>query len=182
MGSADGGGGGGEGASTGASTAVVERGVEDVAASLAPTIARGVGSVPPEGSRASRSASIVGSRASGLVGGAKRYIDAGQVRALAVTSATRNAMLPNVPTMREAGLPGYEVVGWMALYGPPKLAPATVDRMVDANRKVLATADFQARLAALGYTAWPASGSELTEHATKERAMWSTVTKGIEID
>ena len=117
-----------------------------------------------------------------IVGGAKRYIDAGQVRALAVTSATRNAMLPTVPTMREAGLPGYEVVGWMALYGPPKLAPAVVDRMVDANRKVLATADFQARLAALGYTAWPATGTELTEHATKERAMWSTVTKGIEID
>ena len=58
---------------TDASTAVVERGIEDVAASLVPTIARGVGSMPPEGSRASRSASSVGSRASGLVGGAKRF-------------------------------------------------------------------------------------------------------------
>lgn len=117
-----------------------------------------------------------------IVGGAKKYIDAGQVRALAVTSATRNAMLPNVPTMREAGLPGYEVVGWMALYGPPKLAPAIVDRLAEANRKVLATADFQARLAALGYTAWAGSGAELTDHAGKERAMWATVTKGIDID
>ena len=117
-----------------------------------------------------------------IVGGAKKYIDAGQVRALAVTSATRNAMLPNVPTVRESGLPGYEVIGWMALYGPPKLAPAIVDRMVEANRNVLATADFQARLAALGYTPWPATGAELTAHATKERAMWASVTKGIEID
>ena len=57
----------------GASTAVVERDVEDVAASLAPTTARGVGGMPLEDSRASRSASIVGSSASGLVGGAKRF-------------------------------------------------------------------------------------------------------------
>ena len=117
-----------------------------------------------------------------IVGGAKKYIDAGQVRALAVTSATRNPMLPDVPTMRESGLPGYEVVGWMALYGPPKLTQTVVDRLADANRKVLATADFQARLAALGYAPWAGSAAELTAHAGKERAMWATVTKGIEID
>ena len=117
-----------------------------------------------------------------IVGGAKKYIDAGQVRALAVTSATRNPMLPDVPTMREAGLPGYEVVGWMALYGPPRLPQAIVDRIADANRKVLATADFQSRLAALGYAPWAASAAALSEHAGKERAMWATVAKGIEVD
>ncbi|MDO9284044.1 MAG: tripartite tricarboxylate transporter substrate binding protein, partial [Aquabacterium sp.] len=83
-----------------------------------------------------------------IVGGAQKYITAGQVRALAVTSATRNPMLPEVPTMREAGMPGYEVNGWMALYGPPKMAPATVERLADAARRVLASADFQARLLA----------------------------------
>lgn len=117
-----------------------------------------------------------------IVGGAQKYITAGQVRALAVTSATRNPMLPDVPTMREAGMPGYEVNGWMALYGPPKMAPATVERLAEATRRVLATPDFQARLGALGYVPWVGSGAELAALATKERAMWATVTKGIEIE
>ena len=117
-----------------------------------------------------------------IVGGAQKYISAGQVRALAVTSAVRNPMLPDVPTMREAGLPGYEVGGWMALYGPPKMAPAVVERMNDAARRVLTSADFQARLAALGYAPWAGSGEQLATQAAKERALWGTVAKGIEID
>ncbi len=70
----------------------------------------------------------------------------------------------------------------MALYGPPKLPAAATERMAEATRKVLATADFQQRLAALGYTPWPGPAAELVAQATKERAMWGTVTKGIEID
>ena len=117
-----------------------------------------------------------------IVGGAQKYITAGQVRALAVTSASRNPMLPDVPTMREAGLPGYEVVGWMALFGPQKINPAAADRLAEATRKVLATADFQARLAALGYAPWSGTAEQLATFAARERAMWATVTKGIEID
>jgi len=117
-----------------------------------------------------------------IVGGAQKYIAAGQVRALAVTSASRNPMLPEVPTMREAGLPGYEVNGWYALYAPPRLPAALAERVADATRRVQASADFQARLAALGYTAWTGSGADVAAHAAKERTMWGTVTKGIEID
>ena len=117
-----------------------------------------------------------------IVGGAQKYIQAGQVRALAVTSAQRNPLLPDVPTMREAGLPGYEVVGWMALYGPAKLAPAASDRLAEATRKVLATSDFQARLAALGYAPWITTAEQLAAFAARERSLWATVAKGIEID
>jgi len=117
-----------------------------------------------------------------IVGGAQKFIAAGQVRALAVTSAQRNPMLPDVPTMREAGLPNYEVGGWYGLYGPPKLPAAQAERLADATRRVLATADFQARLAALGYTPWVGNGEQLAAQAAKERALWGTVTKGIEID
>ena len=117
-----------------------------------------------------------------IVGGAKKYIDAGQVRPLAVTSATRNPMLPEVPTMREAGLPGYEVNGWYALYAPPKLPAALAEKIAAATKRVQASADFQQRMAQLGYTAWNGSGADVAAHAAKERAMWATVTKGIEID
>ena len=117
-----------------------------------------------------------------IVGGARKYITAGQVRALAVTSATRNPMLPDVPTMREAGMPGYEVVGWMGLFGPKSMAPGVAARLADATRKVLASAEMQTRLADLGYSAWAGSGDQLAAHARKEFDMWSTVTKGIEIE
>ena len=117
-----------------------------------------------------------------IVGGAQKYISAGQVRALAVTSAQRNPMLPDVPTMREAGLPGYEVVGWMALYGPTRLAPAAAERLAEAARKVQGSADFQARLVALGYAPWAGSAEQLAGFAARERAMWAGVAKGIEID
>ncbi len=117
-----------------------------------------------------------------IVGGAQKYILAGQVRALAVTSAARNPMLPDVPTMREAGLPGYAVGGWYGLYGPPRMAPALAERLADATRRVLATADFQARLAALGYSPWSGTGEQLAAQAARERALWGTVTQGIEIE
>ena len=117
-----------------------------------------------------------------IVGGAQKFITGGQVRALAVTSATRNPMLPEVPTMREAGLPGYEVGGWYGLYGPPKMAPALVDRLTDATRRVLAKPDFQTRLAALGYSPWSGTGEQLAAQAAKDLALWGTVTKGIEIE
>ncbi len=117
-----------------------------------------------------------------IVGGARKYILAGQVRALAVTSSARNPMLPEVPTMREAGMPGYEVVGWMGLYGPKSMAPGVAARLAEATRKVLASAEMQTRLTDLGYSAWSGSGDQLAAHARKEFDMWSTVTKGIEIE
>jgi len=117
-----------------------------------------------------------------IVGGARKYITAGQVRALAVTSAQRNPMLPEVPTMREAGLPGYEVGGWYGLYGPPKLPAAISQRLADATRKVLASPEMQARLADLGYTGWSGTGEQLAAQARKELDLWGPVTKGIEVE
>ena len=117
-----------------------------------------------------------------IVGGAQKFITSGQVRALAVTSTRRNPMLPEVPTLREAGLPSYEVNGWMGLYGPPKLAGTAAERLVEATHRVQASADFQARLVALGYAPWIGSGAELAAVAARERALWATVAKGIEIE
>ena len=117
-----------------------------------------------------------------IVGGARRFIQSGQVRALAVTSAQRNPMLPDVPTMREAGLPGVEVSGWFGLYGPPKLPPAVTARLNEGVRRVLASAEMQQRLADLGYTPWSGSGEQLAAVARREFELWASVTKGIELE
>jgi tripartite-type tricarboxylate transporter receptor subunit TctC len=62
----------------------------------------------------------------------------GRLRAIAVTSISRLAMVPSVPTLSEAGVPGYEASTWFGLYGPPRMPQALVQRIADAVSKILA--------------------------------------------
>jgi tripartite-type tricarboxylate transporter receptor subunit TctC len=57
------------------------------------------------------------------------YIKSGKLRALAVTSSTRSAMLPEVPTVAEAGYPGFEAIVWFGLFAPPRMQPELADRL-----------------------------------------------------
>ncbi len=84
---------------------------------------------------------------------AKPHIEAGKLRALAVTTAKRSAALPNVPTVAESGLPGYAFDSWLGLLAPAGIAPAERDRINAAVNQVLADPKVQARLAALGVEA-----------------------------
>jgi len=77
-------------------------------------------------------------------------IKAGKLRPLAVTTATRSAELPNVPTLAEAGYPGFEMSTWYGLFvtgGTPK---PVVDRLATELDRILKLPDVQARLRALG--------------------------------
>ena len=117
-----------------------------------------------------------------IVGGARQFIQSGRVRALAVTSRDRNAALPEVPTMREAGLAGYEVGGWYGVYGPRDMPAATVARINEATRKALATEPLRSRLVELGYELWVGPPEALSAQARKDLALWGTATQGIEIE
>jgi tripartite-type tricarboxylate transporter receptor subunit TctC len=117
-----------------------------------------------------------------IIGGARTHIASGRVRALAVTSIERNASLPDVPTMREEGVADYEVGGWFGLYGPAKLSTTIVARYNDATRKALATAELRSKLLEQGYDLWLGSPETLAERASKELAMWGTVSKGIQVE
>jgi tripartite-type tricarboxylate transporter receptor subunit TctC len=117
-----------------------------------------------------------------IVSTARGYVASGRVRALAVTSRERNPSLPDVPTMREAGLPNFEVVGWFGLYAPPKLAPALVGRYAEAARKALASDELKVLWNEHGYDRWPGSAETMAAQASRERAMWGTVTKGINVE
>jgi tripartite-type tricarboxylate transporter receptor subunit TctC len=78
------------------------------------------------------------------------FVRADQLRALAVTAATRQAYLPDLPTVAEAGLPGFEIVEWYGVIGPAGIAPGIVERL---NREIMAivgTAESRARLLDLG--------------------------------
>ena len=76
-----------------------------------------------------------------------------QLRALAVSSATRMAALPEAPTVAEAALPGFELVEWIGLWAPAGTPVPVLERVGDAARRALAMPDVQARLATLGMEA-----------------------------
>jgi tripartite-type tricarboxylate transporter receptor subunit TctC len=117
-----------------------------------------------------------------IISTALPQITSGRVRALAVSSPTRNRSLPEVPTLIESGVPDFDVGGWMAIYGPPALADAAANRVTTATQKVLALPDIRSRLEELGFTLWTGDGATLSKRAVAERAMWASVTKGIEVD
>ena len=79
-----------------------------------------------------------------------QHIKAGKLRPLAVTSHSRTSALPNVPTMQEAGVAGYEVYEWNAAFLPAATPEAVVTRLSDALQKVMASAEIRQRVAELG--------------------------------
>ncbi|NYT86461.1 Bug family tripartite tricarboxylate transporter substrate binding protein [Pollutimonas harenae] len=106
---------------------------------------------------------------------AKNYIDSGKVRALAVTSRERNAGLPDVPSMIEAGVDDYAVTGWYALIGPAELPADVVNRLHDALKSITSNADFVKNMKNGGYTIDLSDGEELKARVKREYAMWDEV-------
>jgi tripartite-type tricarboxylate transporter receptor subunit TctC len=117
-----------------------------------------------------------------IISTARGFISTDKVRAIAVTSPTRNASLPNVPTMTEAGIPDYEVGGWYAIFATAKTPPALMSRYAQAVSNALKDPELKGKLEAAGYEVWNAPPETVTARAAKERAMWATVTKDIKVE
>src|SRR5437870_1549513 len=112
------------------------------------------------------------------------YARSGQVRVLAMTGSKRDAAAPEVPTIAEAALPGYEVTAWQGLFVPAKTPPQIVRRIsADANT-ALSDGAIKDKLAQSGYLAEGSSPEELGKLLKAEIAQWSAVIKavGIKLD
>ena len=103
------------------------------------------------------------------------HIQAGKLTPLAVTSSSRTARLPGVPTMQEAGLPGYEVTSWYALYAPAHTPPAVAQRLNTEVRKAVASPAVAERLREQGLQPAPGSAAQLAELTRAEIAKWARV-------
>jgi tripartite-type tricarboxylate transporter receptor subunit TctC len=102
---------------------------------------------------------------------------AGNLRALAVTSAQRTPALPDVPTLAESGLPGFEASSWFALFAP-KGTPAEITNKLNAEvRKALEGDDLKRRFAELGGEIKLMSTAELMAYVRAEHAKWAQVVK-----
>jgi len=110
------------------------------------------------------------------------HVQAGKLKALAVTSAKRSATLPDLPTAAESGLPGYEAIGWFGLLAPAATPRAVVAKIsADANR-VLADPQVQQKSVALGAEPSGDTPEEFAKFIRADQAKWSKLMreKGIE--
>jgi tripartite-type tricarboxylate transporter receptor subunit TctC len=117
-------------------------------------------------------------------GGLLSYARSGQVRVLATTGPKRDAAAPDVPTIAEAGVPGYDVTAWQALFAPVKTPPAIVRKIGADTNTALSDPVIKDKLAKTGYVAEGSSPEELAKLLRSEIAKWSAVIKavGIKID
>jgi len=117
-----------------------------------------------------------------IIATSRPFIQSGKLRALAVTSRQRNRMLPDVPTMIESGVPGYDVGGWFGLYGPARMDAALVARVNAAAQKMLAREDIAHRLREQGYEVWAGAPELLGTKGVSDRKLWASASKGIEAE
>jgi len=102
-------------------------------------------------------------------------IDAGKVRAIAITSSTRSALFPDVPTMAQAGVPGYVMDAWGGLSGPPDMPQAIVDRLVQELDVILASPQIKARMDQLMFIALDGGPQAYDRLQEEERAILRTL-------
>ena len=102
-------------------------------------------------------------------------IKAGQFRALAVTTRTRFSGLPNVPTVQESGVPGFEVTSWNGIGVPAKTPRAVIDRLNRAVAEAQSAPDLKQRFAEMAVDTFPNTPEGYRKHIAAEIAKWRKV-------
>jgi tripartite-type tricarboxylate transporter receptor subunit TctC len=105
------------------------------------------------------------------------HIKSGKARALAVTSAKRTRVLPDTPTMQEAGVPNFDVASWQALYAPAGTPAAIVNRMNGEIERILATPEMSAKIDTLGLEHMPNTPAQFAEFNRAELAKWAKIVR-----
>ncbi|MDB5872051.1 MAG: tctC [Ramlibacter sp.] len=104
-------------------------------------------------------------------------VKGGEVRAIGVTSANRSPAAPNIPTIAESGLPGFEATSWFALYAPAGLPRDVLARINAETLRVMALPDVKEKLSALGLDIATGTPDALAAFMQVETAKWAKVVK-----
>jgi tripartite-type tricarboxylate transporter receptor subunit TctC len=105
------------------------------------------------------------------------HAKAGKIRAIAISTAKRSPIAPELPTVAESGLPGYEMIGWFAAYVPAKTPKDIVAKLHSEIVRILSTPEAKARLAAVGIETMTSTPEGLAEFQRVETAKWAKLVK-----
>jgi tripartite-type tricarboxylate transporter receptor subunit TctC len=110
------------------------------------------------------------------------HVQAGTLRALAVTKQTRSALLPDIPSLHEAGLTGFELDSWAGLFAPANTPSEIVAQLSVELRRIIDSADVKVRLGGLGFEAFSSSPGELAEFVKVQLVKWTRMIKDAGIE
>ncbi|HEY4201280.1 MAG TPA: tripartite tricarboxylate transporter substrate binding protein [Devosiaceae bacterium] len=105
-------------------------------------------------------------------GAAQPMVTGGLLKALAVSTGTRMAIFPDVPTMEEAGVTGFDLTTWQGIVGPKGMDPAIVKKLSDAINQVLADPELQANLAKTGKSAATSTPESFAKYLADDVTRW----------
>jgi len=105
------------------------------------------------------------------------FVRAGRLRALAISSATRHRLLPDVPTFKELGYPEIEEYTWVAFFAPAGTPPEIIQKLNNAMNRVLQTRDVRERLEALTFEPIGGSPQQFADYVRSEVAKWAIVVR-----
>jgi len=140
-------------------------------------------SIPFKGEQPSMT-EIMGGRLTMMFGNAAAalpHIKSGRLKGLAITSPTRAAIAPDLPTVAESGVPGFEIATWLGMAAPAATPPATIARLNAEVRRVLEQPGVRERLHGMGFTLSSLSAEEFTRFIRAEHQKWSKVIKDADI-
>ena len=110
------------------------------------------------------------------------HVRAGTMRPLAVTTRQRSALLPDLPSLSEAGIPGYDVTSYAALFAPAGTPKEIVDRLNAEVQKIIANPDAKARIAVTGFDAFSGPPETLAAFVQSELVNWGKLIKDAGIE
>jgi tripartite-type tricarboxylate transporter receptor subunit TctC len=108
-------------------------------------------------------------------------VKSGRVRALGVTTAQRSALMPDVPTVSEAGIPGYESGNWFGVFAPAGTPREIIERLNAAINKTMIRPDMKAKLASQGADALTGSPADLAALVQRELAKFAAIIKAANV-
>jgi tripartite-type tricarboxylate transporter receptor subunit TctC len=132
-------------------------------------------------------ADLVGGQTSMMfdpIASSKPYLESGRLRALAVTTAQRSLSAPDLPTVAESGLPGYEAMPWLGIVAPAGTPKAVVDRLYKEVSEVLKMQDVKDRFKSLGLDIIGNTPAEFATFIAQDQKKWDQVIKnsGAKVD
>ena len=108
---------------------------------------------------------------------ARPHVEAGKLKGIAVTSSQRTALAPSIPTMGEAGLPGYEVAMWNGLSAPAGTPSDIIDRLAASATKALASEELRSKIRSNGGDPIVMGPKEFADYLAKDIRRWADVIK-----
>lgn len=111
-------------------------------------------------------------------------VKAGRTRALATTGTKRFSVLPDVPTVAESGLPGYESVSWWGILAPAHVPQGIVDRLNGEIARIMNLPEVKKLVLAQGAEPWTTTPQEFAEYLQRETALYTRIIKeaGIKVE